>query len=282
MSFYKGIFHTNRWCTIKIKYLLIILLSYSIAGASDCTDALNSKDNGVIDAVKNEDTEALKRWIANSYIDLSVTDKDGRNALNWAARLGNAEHANLLVNSNRIDIHAQDKEGYTALVLASVLGYSKVVGVLLTKFIFNENVIDEFHTAYVLALKYDRRDVGEILDETPFGYHVAIEEIITIMEEGISLRKRKDYFEQVDEIELASEIADELAMLEAKTKELFEKIVISYTIDNDRVIYFRSKTLNRTVSAKLSRSDVELINAALSSSQNIALMEEVLEVFKNH
>ena len=153
-----------------------------MAGASDCTDALNSKGNGVIDAVKNNDTEALKRLLEDhELLEFSTTDERGRNALHWAARLGNAEHANLLVNSNRIDIHAQDKEGYTALVLASMLRHTKVVGALLRGFVFNEDVVDEFFTAHTLALQYGYFDVAKIMDETPFGYHVTMKEMISIM-----------------------------------------------------------------------------------------------------
>lgn len=89
----------------------------------------------------NNPQDALKRDLARLYyvqnllslpgIDVQAKDKDGFNAMHWAAWSG-MPYCTLLLAEAGLDVNAQECNGYTPLMLAALRGNNEVVKMLLT------------------------------------------------------------------------------------------------------------------------------------------------------
>ena len=255
-----------------------VFVNISVASASDCTDVLAGKVFGsqLISAVKSGDLEFVQKWVKNPHLSLKMVDEGGRNALHWASKLGNTKQAKLLADPNRIDIHAKDHEGYTALIYASISGHVKIVGLILKEFIFSLENVDEFHTAYYLALSKGHKRIANILDETPLGYHTINQETIELVEDRIHIQRKIELLNQTGIHDM--ELKNAIRSYEQKRMEL-SKIVPHYSINNGH-IYFKSKTLNQAIFVH-SNLDAEYASILDSSgSVDSSSLERVLDILK--
>lgn len=261
-----------------IKLFVLILLSYNLTFASNCINALLDYEYDVFDDLKAGNAETVQNWVAhNPRADLSkITDEYGRNILHWTAILGLDKLTRSLVNSNRINIYARDSEGHTALILAGMSGHSKVVGAILRKFNFNILTSDEFHTSYLLAIKYKHHNVAKIMSETPFGLYSLFEELIKIMDTTTNLEKN---YISLDQVNLdVSGIKHEISKLQQKKIE-FLNIVPNYYFNGDN-LSFRSSTLRQTISIRLNEDTMRLIDPILADYKRIDSLEEALDILR--
>src|SRR6266849_4993319 len=95
-----------------------------VAGA-----CLASSDTSVLEAVKSRDTKALTSLI-RQHADVNAAQPDGATALAWAAYLGSAEVAQLLLAAGA-KVDTADEYGETPLTLACSNGDAVLVEALL-------------------------------------------------------------------------------------------------------------------------------------------------------
>src|SRR5258705_1696945 len=105
---------------MKLGFLTPIL----VAGA-----CLASSETSVLEAVKNRDTKALTSLIRQPA-DVNAAQPDGATALAWAAHLGSAEIAQLLLAAGA-NVNKADEYGETPLTLACANGDAALVEKLL-------------------------------------------------------------------------------------------------------------------------------------------------------
>lgn len=255
--------------------LLKVFVNISVAGASDCTDALTSKVFGrqLISAVKLGDSALVQKWVESLHLSLNGIDEGGRNALHWASKLGNVEQAKLLVDSDRIDIHAKDDAGYTALIYASISGHIKIVELILLKFIFSAENADELHTAYHLALNKGHKRIANILDETPLGYHAINQETIELIEDYINIQRKIEFSNQTGIYDI--ELRDEIRSHNQRWVE-FSKIMSNYSTNNGYT-YFESKTLNQAIFIDLNLDAENISDFDLGGYVDISSLEKALD-----
>ena len=264
---------------VAIKLFVLILLSSSLTFASDCTNALSHYEYDLFDDLRAGNTEAVWNWVVrNPKADLSkITDGYGRNILHWAAILGLDKLTRNLVSSDRINIYARDSTGYTALILAGMSGQRKVVGEILRVFSFNILTSDEFHTSYLLAIKYKHHRLAKIMSETPFGLHGLFEKLTRIMNTTTNLEKNYIFMDQIDLD--TSGIKHKISKLQQK-KIKFLHIVPNYYFNGNN-LSFRSSTLRQTISIRLDEhTAMRLIGPILNDYEGINSLEEAMDILR--
>ena len=102
----------------------------ALAGAILLSAAYGPPDTSVADAAMQDDVTAVRSLIAQGA-DVNAAQGDGMTALHWAADLGNAEVARLLIAAGaHLDAHTRIGE-LTPLLIAAEAGSAGVVEVLL-------------------------------------------------------------------------------------------------------------------------------------------------------
>lgn len=121
-------------------YILAISLIFFIAVPAGCSESLEKRINragyeadgqGLIDAVKNNDLEAVKLFIENKT-PLNFADTIGATALMYAAKINDPRMLQLLIDSGA-EVMISDNGKKTALHYAVAKGYEKNAVILLEK-----------------------------------------------------------------------------------------------------------------------------------------------------
>lgn len=97
----------------------------------------------------------VKALLAEPSLKLDAEDKDGFNALHWAAWSGMPQTSMLLVQAG-LNINEPEKNGYTPLMLAAKRGNSEVVQMLLQLGADATLVNKEGNTAFQLAVAAEK------------------------------------------------------------------------------------------------------------------------------
>jgi len=138
--FYKGALKLHILCVGLLSVVVLTIffgenLKAKIGQISKSNDADSQGVAGIsslMNAVNNEDVEGVKFFISAGDNVVNQKNIGGATALHIAARNGNAEIVNILVN-NGADVNAIDNEGWTALMRASSFKHPEVVAILVNK-----------------------------------------------------------------------------------------------------------------------------------------------------
>lgn len=93
-------------------------------------DGQIKKDRGLLEASRNNDTQAIQHWLLTGA-NPNAVDEDNNAALHWAARHGNDEATALLLKT-KADVNQQGKEGVTALIFATKHNHFSTIQLLLS------------------------------------------------------------------------------------------------------------------------------------------------------
>jgi len=120
-------------------------------------------------AIKTKNIDQL-RDLLNSAKDINLCNEEGFTPLCLAARMGNEEAVNLLLNHPEIDVNSEDQSGSTALVLATFSGHACIVKKLIydeTSKIDINKITSARSTAFSVAHVVGNFDIAEIIMDCP-------------------------------------------------------------------------------------------------------------------
>ena len=121
--------------------VLTIVFGENLKAKIDQTSKSNADDyssqgiagiSSLMNAVNNEDVEGVKFFVSAGDNLVNQKNIGGATALHIAARSGNVEIFNTLIN-NGADVNDTDNEGWTALMRASSFKHPEIVAILVSK-----------------------------------------------------------------------------------------------------------------------------------------------------
>lgn len=114
----------KNWITLTTAFALSAMTLVAAASSEAAARRV-----ALIDAVKNADTATVRSLIAQK-VDVNVGEADGTTALHWAAHLGDATSAGLLIKAGA-NTKAVTRNGATPFALAVYKGNAAVIELLL-------------------------------------------------------------------------------------------------------------------------------------------------------
>ncbi len=111
-----------------MRFWLPVVIGTLALGSVDAS--AQAPDLRLVDAVKLQDTTAVRRLLLDASVDVDATQTDGATALHWAAYLDDLETARLLVDAGA-DAGAANTHGIVPLSLACTNANAAMVGLLL-------------------------------------------------------------------------------------------------------------------------------------------------------
>jgi len=108
----------------------------------------------LIEAVKSNDIDNVRRLLLDDNIDINIREDDyyGYTALMWAIDRQNIEIINLLLNNNIIDINAKNNYGDTALMWAINKQNIEIINLLLNNNNIDINIQNEVLYIFIIII----------------------------------------------------------------------------------------------------------------------------------
>lgn len=132
--------------------------------AHDDGPRIDEADKTLIDHVKEESVDVVRRLLLSTTIDVNARDVDGLCAIHWAADRGNAVILHLLLQHGA-NVDEQEAEGgQTALHYAAGCGHMECVEILL-QFNADRSIVDhDSATCLDLAIESDETEIIALLE----------------------------------------------------------------------------------------------------------------------
>lgn len=149
-----------------IKFVIYIIAALLLVPTDGFTQSLSYSDSNkeidrIHDMILKSDFKQLKNHIKNEG-GVNVTDEVGNTPLIFAAKIGDKQTVDMLINQGA-DVNHQNHIGATALMLAAKYGNKYTVKTLLEHGADPSIQNDSGYTAYIFAKAYGNEDILHLL-----------------------------------------------------------------------------------------------------------------------